>query len=72
VDSSSSLEVQIELSQNSLKTEEKGQERLNGDKILTKGEQTNPLVATVPSTTLVPEPSPDTIQGSLVTSSQVS
>lgn len=85
MDNSSSIEVQIELSQDILKAEEKGQKRLNGENMsirreqtephdhsLTKREQTEPHVADTSSATLGPEPSPGMVPASIVTSSQVS
>jgi hypothetical protein len=68
---SSSLEVQIELPQNSRKADEKGQKRVIGDNISTKREETEPLMAVMPSTSLVSEPSLGMVQASVVTSSQV-
>jgi hypothetical protein len=71
VHSSSSLEVQIELPQNSTKANEKGQKRLIGDNISVKRKETEPLVAVTSSTSLVPEPSLCMVETSVVTSSQV-
>jgi hypothetical protein len=71
VDNSSPLEVQIELSRDSLKAEEKGLKRVNGENTSIRREQTEPRVAVTSSATLVPEPSPGTVQASVVTSSQV-
>jgi hypothetical protein len=72
VDNASPLEVQIELSQDLLKVEEKGLKRVNGENTSIRREQTEPHVAVTSSATLVPEPSPGIVQASIVTSSQVS
>ncbi|PNF14092.1 hypothetical protein B7P43_G01067 [Cryptotermes secundus] len=71
VHSSSSLEVQIELPQDSTKTDEKGQKRLTGNNISVKRKETEPIVAVMSSTSMVPEPSLCMVQTSDVTSSQV-
>lgn len=63
VHSSSSLEVQIELPQDSTKTDDKGQKRLTGNNISVKRKETEPIVAVMSSTSMV--------QTSVVTSSQV-
>lgn len=72
VDNLSSLEVQIELSQDPLKAEEKEQQRINGEKTSIRREETEPRVAVTSSGTLVPEPPPGRVQASVVVSSQVS
>ncbi|XP_021916228.1 uncharacterized protein LOC110828136 isoform X2 [Zootermopsis nevadensis] len=70
VDNLSSLEVQIELSQDPLKAEEKEQQRINGEKTSIRREETEPRVAVTSSGTLVPEPPPGRVQASVVVSSQ--
>jgi hypothetical protein len=67
----SSLEVQIELPQNSTKAGEKGQKRLSGNNISVKKKETEAHVGVVSSTSLVPEPLLGVGQTSVVTSSQV-
>jgi hypothetical protein len=67
---SSSLEVQIELPQNSTKFE-KGPKRLTGDNISIKNKETEPAMAVMSSTSLAPEPLLGMVQTAVVTSSQV-
>jgi len=71
VDSSSPVEVQIELSQNSLRAEDKNQNGVTVDNILVRGEDSEPVVVVTASSTSVPETLPGIVQASVVTSSQV-
>jgi hypothetical protein len=71
VDSSSPVEVQIELSQNSLRAEDKDQNGVTVDNISVRGEDSEPVVVVTSSNTSVPETLPGIVQASVVTSSQV-
>jgi len=71
VDSSSPVEVQIELSQNSLGTEDKDQNGVTVDNFSVRGEDSEPVVVVTSSSTSVPETLPGIVQASVVTSSQV-
>jgi hypothetical protein len=72
VDSSSPVEVQIELSQNSLRAaENKDQNGVTVDNISVRGEDSEPVVVVTSSSTSVPETLPGLVQVSVVASSQV-
>jgi len=71
VDSSSPVEVQIDLSQNSLSTEDKDQNGVTVDNISVRGEDSEPVMIVTSSSTSVPETLPGIVQASVVTSSQV-
>lgn len=71
MDSSSPVEVQIELSQNSLRAEDKDQNGVTVDNISVRGEDSEPVVVVTSSSTSVPETLPGIVQASVVTSSQV-
>jgi len=71
VDSSSPVEVQIDLSQNSLSAEDKDQNGVTVDNISVRGEDSEPVMVVTSSSTSVPETLPGIVQASVVTSSQV-
>jgi len=71
VDNSSPVEVQIELSQNSLRAEDKDPNGVSVDNISVQGEDSEPVVVVTSSSTSVPETLPGIVQASVVTSSQV-
>lgn len=72
MDSSSPVEVQIELSQNSLRAaEDKDQNGVTVDNISVRGEDSEPVVVVTSSSTSVPETLPGLVQVSVVASSQV-
>jgi hypothetical protein len=71
VDSSLPIEVQIELPQNSLRDEDKGQNGVTVDNISLRREDSEPLVVVTSSSISVPEILPGMVQASVVTSSQV-
>ncbi|GFG28206.1 hypothetical protein Cfor_07849 [Coptotermes formosanus] len=70
VDSSSPIEVQIELSQNSARVEDKGQNGVTVDNTSLRREDSEPLVVVTSSGISVPEALPGMVQASVVTSSQ--
>lgn len=72
MDNSSPVEVQIELSQNSLRAEDKDQNGVTIDNISVRGEDSEPVLVVTSSSTSVPETLPGVVQASVVTSSQVS
>lgn len=71
VDSSSPVEVQIELSQNSLRAEDKDQNGVTVNNISVRGEDSKSVVVVTSSSTSVPETLPGLVQASVVASSQV-
>ena len=71
MDSSSPVEVEIELSQNSLRAQDKDQNGVTVDNILVRGEDSEPVVVVTASSTSVPETLPGIVQASVVTYSQV-
>lgn len=71
MDSSSPIEVQIELSQNSARVEDKGQNGVTVDNTSLRREDSEPLVVVTSSGISVPEALPGMVQASVVTSSQV-
>ena len=71
MDVSSPVEVQIELSQNSLGAEDKDRNGVTVDNFLVRGEDSEPVVVVTSSGTSVPETLPGIVQASVVTSSQV-
>ena len=68
---SSPVEVQIDLPQNSLSTEDKDQNVVTVDSISVRGEDSEPVMVVTSSSTSVPETLPGIVQASVVTSSQV-